>query len=48
MHEGKSHDLGNSAIVDFGLRSAVYDPALYMQLKKIMFDYQAVKISKLP
>ena len=29
--------------VDFGLRSKVYGPALYTQLKKILADYEAGK-----
>lgn len=46
MHEGTRHDLGNPggyipANVDFGLRSEVYGPALYTQLKKILADYEA-------
>src|SRR5699024_8222868 len=48
VHEGTRHDLGNPggyipANVDFGLRSEVYGPALYTQLKKIIADYEAEK-----
>ena len=48
VHEGSRHDLGNPggyipANVDFGLRSEVYGPALYTQLKKIIANYEAEK-----
>ena len=48
VHEGTRHDLGNPggyipANVDFGLRSEVYGPALYTQLKKIIANYEAEK-----
>ena len=48
VHEGKRHDLGNPggyipANVDFGLRSDMYGPALYTQLKEIISDYEAEK-----
>lgn len=48
VHSGTRHDLGNPggyipANVDFGLRSGVYGPALYTQLKKIIADYEAEK-----
>ena len=46
VHKGTRHDLGNPggyipANVDFGLRSEVYGPALYTQLKKILADFEA-------
>ncbi len=48
VHSGTRHDLGNPggyipANVEFGLRSMVYGPALYTQLKKIIADYEAEK-----
>ena len=48
VHSGTRHDLGNPggyipANVDFGLRSEVYGPALYTQLKKIIADHEAEK-----
>lgn len=48
VHKGKRHDLGNPggyipAVVDFGLRSEKYGPALYKALKHIMDEYETAQ-----